>query len=392
MLNQHKGLSASRGTTVGSRLATGQEVLVVEGGADEVRGALGEAARSLAHDAKPLRLGHAPADDTLIAAYLVDPGRSGYELDDLAREYGLELVPEPGDRGGDGVRSCGTPSRHGGSLRRFGRALREWGMERLYDEVELPLTAVLADMEDAGIRIDTYRMGEITARLAERVEELEASALDLAGEEFQLGSTQQLARILFEKLGLTAGRKGKTGYSTDARVLRAIRDDHPIVPVVEEWRELTKLLNTYLLPLPELIDERRRAPPHDDQPGGRGDRAPLDDEPEPPVDPRPHRARATDPLGVRRGRRGRACCRPTTARSSSASSRTSPASPCCARRSRAARTSTRRPRRRCSASRRPSSPAASATRRRWSTSGSSTGSRRSGSPRTSASRARRRRS
>ena len=68
---------------------------------------------------------------------------------------------------------------------------------------------------------------EITARLAERVEELEASAYELAGEEFQLGSTQQLARILFEKLELTAGRKGKTGYSTDARVLRAIRDDHP---------------------------------------------------------------------------------------------------------------------------------------------------------------------
>ena len=134
--------------------------------------------------------------------------------------------------------------------------LREWGVERLYDEVELPLTAVLADMEDAGIRIDAYRMGEITARLSERVEELEAKAFELAGEEFQLGSTQQLARILFEKLELTAGRKGKTGYSTDARVLRAIRDDHAIVPVVEEWRELTKLLNTYLLPLPELIDAR----------------------------------------------------------------------------------------------------------------------------------------
>src|SRR4029453_1324279 len=75
-------------------------------------------------------------------------------------------------------------------------------------------------------------------------------------EEFQLGPPQQLARILFEKLELTAGRKGKTGYSTDARVLRTIRDDHAIVPVVEEWRELTKLLNTYLLPLPELIDPR----------------------------------------------------------------------------------------------------------------------------------------
>jgi DNA polymerase-1 len=98
-------------------------------------------------------------------------------------------------------------------------------------------------------------MGEITARLSERVAELEARAHELAGEEFMLGSTQQVARILFEKLGLTAGRKGKTGYSTDAKVLRGLRDQHELVPVVEEWRELSKLLNTYLLPLPALIGE-----------------------------------------------------------------------------------------------------------------------------------------
>jgi DNA polymerase-1 len=99
-------------------------------------------------------------------------------------------------------------------------------------------------------------MGEITARLADRVEELEAKAYELAGEEFMLGSTQQVGRVLFEQLGLTAGRKGKTGYSTDARVLRSIRDEHEIVPVIEEWREYSKLLNTYLGPLPSLIDER----------------------------------------------------------------------------------------------------------------------------------------
>jgi DNA polymerase I len=105
------------------------------------------------------------------------------------------------------------------------------------------------------VKIDTYRMGEITARLAERVAELEARAYELADEEFMLGSTQQVARILFEKLELTSGRKGKTGYSTDARVLRSIRGDHELVPVIEEWRELSKLLNTYLGPLPTLIDE-----------------------------------------------------------------------------------------------------------------------------------------
>src|SRR5438034_9383836 len=98
-------------------------------------------------------------------------------------------------------------------------------------------------------------MGEITARLADRLEELEARAYELAGEEFMLGSTQQVARILFEKLKLTPGRKGKTGYSTDTRVLRTIRHEHEIVGVIEEWREYSKLLNTYLGPLPSLISQ-----------------------------------------------------------------------------------------------------------------------------------------
>ena len=128
--------------------------------------------------------------------------------------------------------------------------LLERGNLALYETIELPLVPVLADMEDAGVRIDTYRMGEITARLSDRVEELESKAYELAGEEFMLGSTQQVARILFEKLELTPGRKGKTGYSTDTRVLRTIRGEHEIVGVIEEWRELSKLINTYLGPLP----------------------------------------------------------------------------------------------------------------------------------------------
>src|SRR5438552_6951607 len=98
-------------------------------------------------------------------------------------------------------------------------------------------------------------MGEITARLHGRLEERQARAFELAGEEFMLGSTQQVARILFDKLELTPGRKGKTGYSTDTRVLRTIRGEHEIVTVLEEWREYSKLLNTYLEPLPSLISE-----------------------------------------------------------------------------------------------------------------------------------------
>ena len=222
-------------------------------------------AHVIAHDFKSLpRLTMTPAEDTMLAAYLIDPGRPVYELDDLAQEYGLEVLPEPATD-----EETATLVRHAEAARRLApvlrERLRERGSEVLYDHIELPLAAVLASMEDAGIKIDTYRMGEITARLADRVEELETKAHELAGEEFMLGSTQQVARILFEKLELTPGRKGKTGYSTDTRVLRSIRQDHPIVVVIEEWREYSKLLNTYLQPLPSLLAEDGRLHTHFNQ-------------------------------------------------------------------------------------------------------------------------------
>ena len=231
-------------------LDPGDEV-VVGAWSSELRAQLREAAL-VAHDAKPLRLD--VVDDTLLMAYLIEPGRAGYVLDDLAAEYGVELRPEP-----EAEEETAALVRHAATARRLAGPMRqriaERGLDHLYRTVELPLTGVLAAMEDAGVKVDTYRMGEITARLADRLEELEARAYELADEEFMLGSTQQVARILFEKLELTAGRKGKTGYSTDTRVLRSIRGDHPIVEVIEEWREYSKLLNTYLGPLPGLISE-----------------------------------------------------------------------------------------------------------------------------------------
>ncbi len=128
-----------------------------------------------AHDYKALRLPFPPADDTMIAAYLIEPGRSEYVLDDLAAEYGLEVVPEPAAE-----ETTAALVRHAEAARRLAGPMRERLVERgsleLYERIELPLTAVLAAMEDAGVKIDTYRMGEITARLADRVEELEARA------------------------------------------------------------------------------------------------------------------------------------------------------------------------------------------------------------------------
>ena len=213
----------------------------------------------VAHDLKALpgelvRAAGPAADDTMIAAYLLDPGRSGYELDELAREQGIELEPAPAAE-----EETAALVRHAEATRRlaplYAERLRSLDLERLYRDIELPLTVVLSAMEKTGVKIDAYRMGEITARLSERTSELEARAWELADENFALASPQQLGRILFEKLGLTPGRKGKTGYSTDTRVLRAIRSEHEIVAVIEEWRELTKLVNTYLGPLPLLISE-----------------------------------------------------------------------------------------------------------------------------------------
>jgi DNA polymerase I len=219
------------------------------------RNSLLQGAELVVHDAKAIRVD--AADDTLIAAYLIEPGRAAYELDDLAAEYGVEVVPVPDadEETAALVRGAALPLRLAPLMR---SRLVERGSVELYERIELPLTRVLAAMEQAGVRIDTYRMGEITARLSERVEELQARAYELAGDEFMLGSTQQVAGILFEKLALTPGRKGKTGYSTDSRVLRAIRSEHEIVSVIEEWRELTKLINTYLGPLPSMIGEDGR--------------------------------------------------------------------------------------------------------------------------------------
>ena len=227
-------------------VATEEEVVVFP------RTLLGDlrAAQIASHDAKAI--GVEAVDDTMILAYLIDPARSEYLLDDLAAEYAVEAVAEP-----EAEEETARLVRHAAVTLRLREPLlgrvRERGAEPLYRNVEMPLVGVLRGMEEAGVKIDTYRMGEITARLADRVEELEARAYELAGEEFVLGSPQQLGRILFEQLGLTPGRKGKTGYSTDTKVLRAIRAEHEIVAVIEEWRELSKLLNTYLVPLPSLL-------------------------------------------------------------------------------------------------------------------------------------------
>jgi DNA polymerase-1 len=212
----------------------------------------------VAHDWKTIAMADDPcaapplSHDTMVAAYLIDPARRGYPLDELAAEAGLGTSVE----GGDGVAERAVLTRVLAERQR--ERLDEDGLTNLFHEIELPLVDVLVEMERAGIKLDVNRLAEISRRFDERAVELERRVWELAGEEFTIGSPQQLAPILFDKLGLSRKRRGKTGFSTDARVLQAIRHEHEIVPAIEEWREVTKLKSTYLDAFPELVDEDGR--------------------------------------------------------------------------------------------------------------------------------------
>jgi len=263
----------------GERIVTGSSTL------DELAIALAERAL-VAHDAKSLgggrhgllaaavrggielRLDH----DTLLAAYLLEPQRRTYDLTELAADAGIGIAAEasPAKEGeddgqlsleGDAEGEAGLePAEEARLVAALAdvqrRRIEELGLEKLLQEVELPLVQVLAAMEREGLKLDAKRLAEVGAGFGERIDTLESEIFELAEEEFTIGSPQQVGRILFEKLELTRKRRGKTGYSTDARVLAQIRDEHPIVEKIESWRELTKLKNTYLDSLPDLIDPK----------------------------------------------------------------------------------------------------------------------------------------
>ncbi len=266
----------------GERWAAAEGERIVAGSASHDELATGLAGRSfLAHDAKSLGGGRhgllaAAAregveltldHDTMIAAYLLEPQRRTYELTELAADAGIGLAEgataTPDDDNGqlalgEEVEAGLDPPEEARLVAALADVqqprIEELGLEKLLREVELPLVHVLAAMEREGLKLDAERLAEVGAGFGERIATLEKEIFELADEEFTIGSPQQVGRILFEKLELTRKRRGKTGFSTDARVLAQIRDEHPIVEKIESWRELTKLKNTYLDSLPDLID------------------------------------------------------------------------------------------------------------------------------------------
>jgi DNA polymerase-1 len=231
--------------------ARGGSVLVGDcAGPEEVVAACA-GSQVVAHDAKALGL--VPpglVHDTLLGAYLLEPARRGYPFDELCEERGLVTDVE------DPVAAQALLL---GALATWQRKqIAERGLQAVMGDIELPLVSVLREMELLGVRLNVERLRGITERVYEEIGSLEARIFALAEEEFTIGSPQQLGEILFVKLGLSRKRRGKTGFSTDARVLQAIREEHEIVPCIERWRELSTLIKTYLDVLPQMVDERSR--------------------------------------------------------------------------------------------------------------------------------------
>ncbi|MEA2663133.1 MAG: polymerase [Candidatus Eremiobacteraeota bacterium] len=209
----------------------------------------------IAYDAKALvrelKLGaRLFGDDPMVAAHLLDPSRKFEDTDKVAgveQAAGMFLARKLPDDQAAAADAAGL-------LARATRAeLERRGQHALYEDVELPLVSVLAKLEGAGVALDTEVLRELAVTVDADVERLQREIYEIAGEEFNLGSPQQLGRVLFDKLGLPSGRKNKTGYATGVEVLGALARSFPVAAKVLEYREVSKLKNTYIDVLPALV-------------------------------------------------------------------------------------------------------------------------------------------
>ncbi len=199
--------------------------------------------------------------DVMLAAYLAEPTRAGYDLETLCLTYlGFGFSQTEARTEDDGQISMNLEEPHQDTAQKwveqtvaifklrqyFEKKLEEDGQQQLYYQVELPLTQVLAEMQKNGVYVDKTALAEFGAMLAERIHHRTREIYTLAGEEFNINSPKQLGEVLFGKLGLPGGKKTKTGYSTNAEVLDRLRNQHPIVEAVLEYRQLAKLQSTYV--------------------------------------------------------------------------------------------------------------------------------------------------
>ena len=186
--------------------------------------------------------------DIMLYAYLLNPGGSDASVENLASEFLSKSVAK------------GEPAPQ--IIYELEKVLRKKlssdGMEKLLDEIELPLAPILTEMESVGFKIDTKGMLEYAEALTELAEGLKRSIYMRAGSEFNINSPKQLGEILFVTLGLPCKKKTKSGFSTDAETLEELRAYSPIIDDILEYRQVTKLIGTYAVAMPAVADENGR--------------------------------------------------------------------------------------------------------------------------------------
>ena len=190
--------------------------------------------------------------DTMIAAYLLNPERSDYPIDELAAiNLGISVAADT-----ERERLANEAIANFRLKPRLKEQLVEKDLFKLFEEVEMPLVPVLARMEHEGVGLDTDYLEDLSKEVEIFLENIESEIYSLAGRQFNINSPQQLGFILFDKLGLPTAKKTKTGYSTDANVLHKLVTVHPIAEKIIAYRELAKLKSTYIDALPKLINPK----------------------------------------------------------------------------------------------------------------------------------------
>ena len=225
----------------------GERVHVIDDGALVAKICADKTVRKNTHDVKPLfakldaqgaRLENV-GFDTMLAGYLLNPNASGYEPERLAQEYGVP-VPEQGEN-----RLAALAGAMPALTDRLAEEIAKKNQTELLETIELPLAEVLAHMENVGFAVDGDGIKEYGNVLQKQIDEIQAQVYDAVGYEFNINSPKQLGDALFVKLGLSHGKKTKSGYSTSAEVLENLRYDHPAVEMVLNYRTLAKLKSTY---------------------------------------------------------------------------------------------------------------------------------------------------
>lgn len=211
--------------------------------------------------------------DTMVASYLLNPGGRAHGLDELVfREYGYQMtdIEELIGKGRDQINmsmvpvekaynySCANADYIFRLMKKLTPRLKEFNSDKVFNEIDIPLIEVLAEMEINGIKIDTAFLKQLSKSLNERIKKIETKIYKIVGEKFNISSPLQLKEILFDKLKISTKnlKKGKTGLSTAASELEKLRGAHPVIDFIFEHRELAKLISTYVDALPKLINSK----------------------------------------------------------------------------------------------------------------------------------------